>query len=378
MEAPHSTALQAEIDLLKKAIDSSICGVTIADARLPDMPLIFINEAFETLTGYKSSEVLGKNCRFLQGDLKEQSDLEVLRESIQKKVSCKVLLKNFKKNGRPFWNELILSPVIDENNEVTHFIGIQNDVTEREGLRIELKQSERELQMAIKQLKKLIEDKNRLLSIVAHDLRSPLSNIIGLNQQMLDDAEINDPSGYMDITLAEARNAYELVSDLLNKQSIESGKLTIDKRPTDLAEFSASMARTLGAKAARKNIDLTFDDYLDVPTFHMDASKVKQVVQNLVDNAIKFSERGSKIEVELRASESRMSLIVCDNGQGIIPEEIDKIFESFETSLSKSTEGETSYGVGLSVVKEIVELHGGEISVESAVAEGTCFTVLLW
>ncbi|MCA1752833.1 MAG: PAS domain-containing protein [Flavobacteriales bacterium] len=74
MKAPLGDVLQDEHDLLKKAIDSSICGVTIADARLPDMPLIFINEAFETLTGYKTSEVLGRNCRFLQGDLNDRPD----------------------------------------------------------------------------------------------------------------------------------------------------------------------------------------------------------------------------------------------------------------------------------------------------------------
>ncbi len=369
---------QFELDLLKEAIDSSICGVTIADVQLPDLPLIFINEAFEKLTGYKTSEVLGKNCRFLQGDDQDQPGLKVLRESMRKQISCTVLLKNFKKSGEMFWNELILSPVFDQDGELTHYIGIQNDVTEREAMRIELNQSKQELQMAIKKLKRMIEDKNRLLSVVAHDLRSPLNNIIGLNEIILEDTEHDDSSNYLGLVLTEARNAYEMVSTILSRQSIEKGKLQIDKRPVDLAKFSKSIARELGIKAEKKKIDLVVKNFLEVEEFTMDAMKVKQILQNLADNAVKFSERGSKIEIELRASQARLSFRVCDQGQGIKSEELDKIFESFENTSTKSTEGEAGYGIGLSIVKEIVELHGGEISVVSKVGEGSCFTVMLW
>ncbi len=380
---PNSTGnervlAELSLELLKEAIDSSVCGVTIADAREPDMPLIYINEAFSKITGYEVREVLGKNCRFLQGDLDEQPDLPILREAIRNRESCTVLLKNFKKNGELFWNELILSPILNADGELTHFVGIQNDVTERETMRIDLKRREQELRMTTAKLKKLLDEKNKLLSIVAHDLRRPLSNIIGIHQLMEEDQSSDEGPDYREITLDEARNAYDLVNNLLNKQSIESGKLTVNKKPTDLVQFSEKIAREMGRMAALKGIDLEVNASLEQREFSLDPIRVKQVLQNLVDNAIKFSERGTSIEIDLRSNEVGFCFNVRDQGQGISKDELDKIFKAFESGSSQSTEGETGFGIGLSIVQEIVELHGGQIDVESEIGKGTCFSVMLW
>ncbi len=105
-------------------------GLLITDPLQPDNPIIYCNQAFCDLTGYAPDEVLGNNCRFLQGEDRSQPQLDVLRAAIQEGQSCRVLLRNYRKDGSMFWNELIISPVQDERGQLTHFVGLQYDVSE--------------------------------------------------------------------------------------------------------------------------------------------------------------------------------------------------------------------------------------------------------
>lgn len=104
-------------------------GIAIADMRMPDQPLIYVNPAFERLTGYSAEEILGRNCRFLQGEHRDQPGSRKIREAIAAGKEVMVILRNYRKDGSPFWNELHLSPVYNANGIITHFIGVQNDVS---------------------------------------------------------------------------------------------------------------------------------------------------------------------------------------------------------------------------------------------------------
>ena len=131
MTQEQPSNLEPSIELMMKGLDATSCGVTIADLRLPDEPLIYVNPAFERITGYDAQEVLGKNCRFLQGQGPRQLHVSELRSAIGKRKDCTVVLQNYRKDGTPFWNELFVSPVADRFGDVTHFIGVQTDVTRR-------------------------------------------------------------------------------------------------------------------------------------------------------------------------------------------------------------------------------------------------------
>ena len=126
------------LQLLQRAVESSINGVVIADAIAPDLPIIYVNPAFESMTGYSAQEAMGRNCRFLQGAARQQPELEVLREALRNQTDCNVILSNQRKDGSQFWNHLFLSPVRDGEGRVTHFVGVQNDLTERRQVEAEL------------------------------------------------------------------------------------------------------------------------------------------------------------------------------------------------------------------------------------------------
>jgi PAS domain S-box-containing protein len=143
----YRTEVQETVKLRDQALTASSVGIVIADARLPDMPLIYINPAFERITGYSAAEVLGYNCRFLQGKQTSQPAVAQLRAAIKAGEHCTVTLLNYRKDGTPFWNELTISPIYDDDNNLTHFVGIQADISDRikaeQALRLEQHKSER-------------------------------------------------------------------------------------------------------------------------------------------------------------------------------------------------------------------------------------------
>nr|WP_297401160.1 EAL domain-containing protein [uncultured Marinobacter sp.] len=130
-----------QLRLLKRSIESTHNGIAIADARAPDLPLIYVNPAFAKITGYTPEECIGRNCRFLQGDsfdLTNEQALADIRRGLRDGTEVTVVLRNYRKDGTPFWNDLYLAPVRDEQGEITHFIGIQNDISERKSVESQL------------------------------------------------------------------------------------------------------------------------------------------------------------------------------------------------------------------------------------------------
>ena len=117
------------LDLLKKAVDASNDGIVIAEQEGDDNILIYVNRAFERLTGYSADEILYQDCRFLQAGDRDQAGLQTIREAIKEGKSCRAMMRNYRKDGSLFWNELSLSPVYNESDQLTYYIGVQKDVT---------------------------------------------------------------------------------------------------------------------------------------------------------------------------------------------------------------------------------------------------------
>ncbi len=167
----HYKHIQEKLQLQERAITASQNGIVIADARLPDRPVIYVNPAFERITGYQASEIIGHNCRFLQGIDKNQADLITLRAALKAGQGCTVSLRNYRKDGSLFWNELSISPIHDDQGTLTHYIGIQNDVTERKQVEAEREQAEASLRQMLRELEfqKFALDQAAIVAITDHN-----------------------------------------------------------------------------------------------------------------------------------------------------------------------------------------------------------------
>ena len=149
--------------LLGRAVAASSNGIVITDPNLPDAPIIYVNPAFERTTGYARDEVVGRNCRFLQNGVRDQPAIDELRECVEAGRECRIVLRNYKKDGTLFWNELYVSPIHDEEGRLTNFVGVQNDVTDRKKI-----EEERDLLLAREQLARAESVKaRRRLSLLA-------------------------------------------------------------------------------------------------------------------------------------------------------------------------------------------------------------------
>ncbi|HET7480197.1 MAG TPA: PAS domain S-box protein [Rubrobacteraceae bacterium] len=141
-DAPERRASDKLRRLLDRAVSASSNGIVITDPKLPDNPIVYVNPAFERISGYPAEEARGRNCRFLQGEDRDQPALEEMREAIREGRECRVVLKNYRKDGTPFWNELYVSPVYGEEGLLTNFVGVQNDITGRKRIEEVLRESE--------------------------------------------------------------------------------------------------------------------------------------------------------------------------------------------------------------------------------------------
>ncbi|NNF34274.1 MAG: SpoIIE family protein phosphatase [Saprospiraceae bacterium] len=154
MNEKNYIEILSETELLEKAANASSEGITISTMTQPDRPLIFVNEGFKKLTGYSSQDAIGKNCRFLQGEDTNQKSVAKLREAIKKGEACTVELLNYTKTGDPFWNRLSITPILNQDGIVTHYVGIQSDITDLRKTQVELRLANKELKTFQERIKK--------------------------------------------------------------------------------------------------------------------------------------------------------------------------------------------------------------------------------
>lgn len=234
----------------------------------------------------------------------------------------------------------------------------------------------RQLQKKNVLLNKLNDQKNEFIGMAAHDLRNPISIIIGYCEFILEEAAGRLPEQhirFLQIILHSSEFMLKMLNELLDIAKIESGKLILNKEPVSpekLIQGNIALNRLI---AEKKDITINVEIFEDIPQINADPDKIEQVLNNLVSNAIKFSNPGTKITVSAFRSKEYITVMVKDQGQGIADEDIEKLFKPFSKFSTKATAGEKSTGLGLTISKKIIMGHGGKIWVESKVGEGTTF-----
>ena len=229
--------------------------------------------------------------------------------------------------------------------------------------------------------KKILQQKDKILSVVSHELRGPLNNISGLLQLLsFDDDNLSpEQKEYLHIMTACTNGMIYQVSDLLDSSAFDRGSLKIEQRPIGTNEYMANIAPILKLQhqlvAREKNIQLIIEAEDNLPAINIDESRLNQVIVNLITNAFKYTEAGS-VTLRAAAEGNTVTLSVIDTGIGIQAWQLPTIFEEY-SQVSAGNAYKNGIGMGLSIVKTLVDLHGGKLSVSSEFGEGSEFKVAL-
>jgi signal transduction histidine kinase len=238
----------------------------------------------------------------------------------------------------------------------------------------------RQLEQKNIQLEILNQEKNHFLSIAAHDLRNPLTTIYtaaDLITEELKDKTSSETKEFLEMIKQSSKFMRSLIEELLDVSVIDSGKLSIHLEPVNLMHLIRNNVALNRVIAGRKQITVEYHCANDLPVIQLDRKKIEQVLNNLISNAIKYSFPQSKVEIYSKCENNNLIISVSDEGQGIPPAEMDKLFKPFSRTSAKATSGESSTGLGLVIVRKIVEAHNGRVWAESQVKKGSTFYISL-
>ncbi|HEV2130631.1 MAG TPA: ATP-binding protein [Longimicrobiaceae bacterium] len=373
--------------LRDRAMAASSNGIILTDATQPGNPIIYVNPAFEQITGYTAQEVIGRNCRFLQGEDRDQPEIHQLRAAIREGRACDVVLRNYRKDGTLFWNDLHIAPVLDEEGRITHFVGIQQDVTERRQAEEELVQRNAELKSARDQLQgrnlelaDATRAKDRFMATMSHEMRTPLNAILGyveLLEMGISGALSEMQRFQIERIRATGRQLLDLVNDVLDLTRADVARLDLELRPINLAAAIEETLILVEPQTSAKGIELQVEQLEQCPLVIADLRRLRQVLTNLLSNAVKFTDSGSiLIRCETQGEEGVL-VSVTDTGIGIAAEELPQIFSEFYQVDSGLTREHGGTGLGLAIARRLARLMGGEVSATSEPGVGSTFTLAL-
>lgn len=357
-----------EILKLKKGIDSVPLPVLITDT---NANIEYVNQTFQDFYGYTSEEVIGKNPNILKSDKADKNIYSNLWETITsgKKWTGKFI--NRLKNGEERIIEAYITPIMNLEKKIMNFIGIHRDVTLQTKLMNQLAEAKRQADEAN-------EAKSNFLASMSHEIRTPLNAIVGM-ADLLDEANLpSEQKRYLEILRSASDSLLSLINDVLDISKIESGKMELEEIDFNLETLAYQVVDLMSVKANKKDIEVICRIGQDTPVNLVgDPTRLRQVLINLIGNAIKFVEKGYvalNIEKEKQDDEKVfIKFTVEDTGIGIPEDKIDKIFDKFAQAETSTTRNYGGTGLGLPISKLIIEKMGGEIKVESKVNKGTKF-----
>lgn len=354
----------------------------------------WVNEGFTKLTGYSMNadkDIPHLLKRRDKEEIKKQTDyFETLR---REKKPLTYEHKMFTKDGKEFWVISTLTPVLGKTGEVERIIAIDSDITVRKQMEEELvlanKISEHllkkgnkalnELLKTQKELKETMKVKEQFLANMSHEIRTPMNAIIGFTDLILKTSLNAEQKQYIDAIKTSGQNLLVIVNDILDFSKSQAGKLVFEQIDIQLSQIVSTLIDLMLPKSTEKNIRLSSRIDPAIPDYLIgDPTRLNQILLNLVSNAIKFTESGEiKIIIELlneTAETVELAFLVKDTGIGIPPEKLDSIFEGFTQATNETTRKYGGTGLGLTIVKQLVEQQGGTVLVESEVGIGSTFS----
>ena len=376
--------LSERLEFALKGANIGIWEYQISDGRL------IWDERMLSLYGIPSEEFSGKYEDWLQRLHPDDLDWvqQAERQAYQGARDCRAEFRIIRPDGTIRFIESYAFNQYNAQGEILKTIGLNLDITDR-------KQAEAQLQRINEELIKATRLKDEFLANMSHELRTPLNAILGMTEILQEEifGDLNDRQMQSLHTIEKSSNhLLELINDILDVAKIEAGQIKLSCQPSNIEALCQSSLVFIKQQAFSKNIQLESEIPANLPTINLDERRIRQVLINLLNNAVKFTPNGGKItlkvsyikvlgnknnEIAKGGAYDTLEISIVDTGIGIPPDQIKRLFQPFvqvESALNRNYEGS---GLGLVLVKRLVELHGGEVRLTSELGVGSCFTIAL-
>ncbi|WP_298155738.1 PAS domain S-box protein [Flavobacterium sp.] len=359
---------EQRLKLLETVITNTKDAVVITDSdnsKYGIPGIVFVNQAFTNMSGYEYDSIISKSPMVFFGEKTDAAGLTSLIECISLKKECEIELIAYKKNGDAYWVQFSMVPVFNAEKEHTHWISIQRDVTER-------KMQEKEREQLINELTQNNKDLRQFSYITSHNLRAPLSNLIGL-LQLLEEIPIENEE------LQQIMEGFSKSTYLLNETISDLGKVviirdnpSIEKQHITISDSIDNVMSQINIMISSNNLKIDYD--IKAVEVYSNKAYFESILLNLLTNAIKYksTERDLELHISTKEDEDYTVLRFSDNGMGIdLMKFRDKVFGLYQRFHNYPD----SKGLGLYLVKSQMESMGGEIDIDSTVDKGTTFTI---
>ncbi|AOP36259.1 transcriptional regulator [Leptospira tipperaryensis] len=358
----------------KRSLIKNIPGITYRCLLNEKWSVIFMSDAVETLTGYPVADFTEPHPKryFIDSILPEDREKiwATVDEAVKNKKAFVLEYRILDKNGQIKWCWEHGSAIFGDNGEVLFLDGVILDITERRNMEEELRRSMEKAELAAI-------TKTSFLANMSHEIRTPMNSIIGFTEVLLSSELKKEQIGHLEIIKGSAKSLLRLLNDILNTAKLEKGAVELENNTFSLRKLISELKSIFGLNAKKKNLD--FEVIIDpnlAEFFFGDSLRIRQILINLIGNAIKFTEQG-KVTLKLESKDASVHFSIKDTGIGIRADRLGKIFEPFTQADISTTRRYGGTGLGTTICKQLTDLMKGRIWVESELGKGSNFHVTL-
>jgi len=362
--ADREKLAEEQIHIRTKAMESTLDGIFIIDAKKPNFPIIYANPSFQSLTGYAKNEVIGQNYFHLYGSDADLRVVEEIKQTMRQGKPFHGEMLNFKKNGKKFWSSLRIAPVRDTNGTITHYVGIQTDSTLMKQRDLEIEEQREEL-LHVTRVGKLAE----FVSSLAHEISQPLTAILSYAQAAQRMFAGREPQlqEILQYIINDDQRAAEVIRRL--RLLLKKSRPTFE--PLDINTLIKDTVVLIMTHITVRNKTLKSELDSNLPFIQGDRIQLQQVLLNLISNSLEAMEESSDSREllirTLRKDTDTIMVEVKDSGCGISPQSKAKLFTHFFTTKPNGL------GMGLPISRSIIEAHGGRLDAENNPDRGATF-----